>query len=398
MATVYPVPDPRLNLQPYATEESFDNEQEILRLLGRGGGVQQVPQQAPAAAPQAAVQRALPRTVESLSGRGGDLFARGMALVNQEPDTSALQEYARQRGEMGNAAMMNALAAQFAGEGFAPMQAQFLKKAAAAQDPMKLAGGILTAEGKFLKDPFAEQDKKANMMLQLARHYEQMAVTAQTAQERAAALRAQQDIQNQLRLMGLQIQQQSLDLRSKEKNLGQRLPFSAVEQLAKQQGGADTMRTISDTFKDSYAAGAVGIPGVGSAQNWVGRNIPVEGNLKEQANWWQNYNEQANRIRNELFGSALTLTEKAAFEAAMINPDMDAKMIKLRLQQQADAARRAYDRLVDAAESSGYNVSGFKADRPADSGPKPGQVQPAQGGLTDSEQAELDALRKKYGR
>lgn len=203
MATVYPVPDPQFNPRPY----DFDNEQEILRLLGRGGGVQQVPQQAPAAAPQAAVQRALPRTVESLSGRGGDLFARGMALVNQEPDTSALQEYARQRGEMGNAAMMNALAAQFAGEGFAPMQAQFLKKAAAAQDPMKLAGGILTAEGKFLKDPFAEQDKKANMMLQLARHYEQMAVTAQTAQERAAALRAQQDIQNQLRLMGLQIQQ-----------------------------------------------------------------------------------------------------------------------------------------------------------------------------------------------
>jgi len=216
MATVYPVPDPRLNLQPYATEESFDNEQEILRLLGRGGGVQQVPQQAPAAAPQAAVQRALPRTVESLSGRGGDLFARGMALVNQEPDTSALQEYARQRGEMGNAAMMNALAAQFAGEGFAPMQAHFLKKAAAAQDPMKLSGGILTAEGRFLKDPFAEQDKKANMLLQLARHYEQMAVTAETAQERESWNRQYQQAMLALREDSNRIQRQNAESRAND--------------------------------------------------------------------------------------------------------------------------------------------------------------------------------------
>lgn len=203
MATVYPVPDPQFNPRPY----DFDNEQEILRLLSRGGGVQPAPQQAPAAGSQAAVQRALPRTVESLSGLGNDLHSRGMALAFQEPNTSALQEYARQRGEQGNAAMLNALAAQFAGESFAPMQAHFLKKAAAAQDPMKLSGGILTAEGKFLKDPFAEQDKKANMLLQLARHYEQMATTAETAQQRADALRERQAIQDQFRMLTLQIQQ-----------------------------------------------------------------------------------------------------------------------------------------------------------------------------------------------
>lgn len=439
MATVYPVPDPRLNLQPYATEESFDNEQEILRLLSRGGGVQQVPQQAPAAAPQAAVQRALPRTVESLSGRGGDLHSRGMALAFQEPNTSALQEYARQRGEQGNAAMLNALAAQFAGESFAPMQAHFLKKAAAAQDPMKLSGGILTAEGKFLKDPFAEQDKKANMMLQLARHYEQMAVTAQTAQERAAALRAQQDIQNQLRLMGLQIQQDRVNqnqggtfnqsgftpdgklLVTNKTGMnfilemgpqGQPVytPYSGpmtpkatweknVAAVQEATASADRASNLLKMVDENPKAFGIAAQAVSSLppfmQGRVGAMVLDEDTLQNRS---QILRQAAMEI-SSLYGAALSLGEQARANTFIPNKDDGPEVLiaKLRAARDwAESTAKQYGGGVRAAAQARMNPTAGAV--PADGGPKPGQVQPPQNGLSDSERAELDALRKKHGR
>lgn len=81
-------------------------------------------------------------------------------LQAQEPDISAMQAYAKKQGESGNAAMLNALAAQYAGERFQPVQGQYLKRAMAAQEPMKLGSGMLTPEGQYLRDPFAERERR----------------------------------------------------------------------------------------------------------------------------------------------------------------------------------------------------------------------------------------------
>lgn len=330
--------------------------------------------------------------------RAADLYRQGSELLNQDPDYTQLQEFARQRSQDGQGAMLNALAAQFAGERFEPVQAQFLKRASAARDPMKVGGGMVTADGRFIKDPDVQRQRQAEFLMNQAKAYEQMAQSAENAQQRAAALAAQNEVNNQMRMLGLQIQQGNLDMRRSQQAQGQRLPFNAVQDLAKQAGGAQTMVNIANTFQDSFAAGASGLPGMGAAQNWLGRNLPGDGEMKAQANWWQNYNEQANRIRNELFGSALTLTEKAAFEAAMIGPDMDAKTIKARLKQQAAAAQRAYQRLIEAAQGSGYNVSGLPSVGAVDA-PMPGQIDGGQGGgLSSDEQAELARLREKFGR
>lgn len=129
----------------------------------------------------------LPQALSSYRQRAADLYEQGYDLYNKDPDISQLQEYAKSRGNEGQGAMLNALAAQFAGESFQPVQTQYLKRAAAAQEPMKVGGGILTDQGQFIKDPFAAQDKRAEFLLQQAKAYEQMALTAQTAQERMAA-------------------------------------------------------------------------------------------------------------------------------------------------------------------------------------------------------------------
>lgn len=85
-------------------------------------------------------------------------------------DMAAYQEFAKRQAEMGKSALFNALAAQFAGQRFQPLQAHFLKQAAAAQAPMKLGRGMITPDGKFLDDPFAQREaqvKRLSMQAQL---------------------------------------------------------------------------------------------------------------------------------------------------------------------------------------------------------------------------------------
>ena len=143
----------------------------------------------------------LPNSIEALRGRASELYQQGSDLYDQEPDMSQLQAFAKQRGEQGDRAMLTALAAQYAGDGFAPVQEQLLKKAAAARDPMKMGSGIITAEGQYIKDPEASQNKKAEFLLQQARAYEQMATMAET-KEKEAVYRAQQDrLMNEVRMM-----------------------------------------------------------------------------------------------------------------------------------------------------------------------------------------------------
>lgn len=143
----------------------------------------------------------LPNSIEAMRARAGDLYKQGSDLYNSDPDTTQLQEFAKQRGEQGDRSMLTALAAQFAGEGYAPVQEQLLKKAAAARDPLKMGNGMITAEGNYIKDPFAAQDKRAEFLLQQARMYEQLATNAESKQAEQAYRAKQDAIMNEVRFM-----------------------------------------------------------------------------------------------------------------------------------------------------------------------------------------------------
>lgn len=141
--------------------------------------------QSPAGTLTTSVQpgRALP---SALRTRLGKVQQQLDDMDSQEVDTSALQEFARQQGQAGEMATLNALAAQYAGEGFQPVQAQFLKRAAAAAEPMKMGGGMLTPQGQFLKDPFAARDARRTALERQALGLEKMAGDEERAAERAA--------------------------------------------------------------------------------------------------------------------------------------------------------------------------------------------------------------------
>lgn len=153
--------------------------------------------------------RALPMTLRQRLGK----VYEDLDKVEEDPDTSALQAFAKQQGQAGNAAMLNALAAQYAGESFQPVQAQFLKRAAAAQEPMKVGGGMLTPDGQFLKDPFAARDTRRAQLERQATGLESMIQHQDRAEQARQDRLAQQDFTNVMRQQGLTLQQQGLDLR-----------------------------------------------------------------------------------------------------------------------------------------------------------------------------------------
>lgn len=154
--------------------------------------------------------RALP---SALRTRLGKVQKQLDDLDGQEVDTSALQAFAKQQGDAGEMATLNALAAQYAGEGFQPMQAQFLKRAAAAAEPMKMGGGMLTPQGQFLKDPFAARDSRRTALERQALGLERMAGeeerTAQAREDRQARDRQSDEFRRQ----GLSLQERMLELR-----------------------------------------------------------------------------------------------------------------------------------------------------------------------------------------
>lgn len=183
----------------------------------------------------------LPNALGTMRDRAAGMYDRATQLMSQPLDYSGIQAFAKQRGQEGEQAMLNALAAQYAGEQFQPLQQQFMKTAAGSKEPIKMGGGMITGAGQFIKDPEAAQDKEVALLLNQAKAYEQMAQTAETARERIEAQRKHDQTMEQLRLMGLGIQQQGIDLRHA-------IAANKTEDHSKTWRAEDTLRKDFDTL------------------------------------------------------------------------------------------------------------------------------------------------------
>ena len=178
----------------------------------------------------------LPSAIDSYRSQANRLSDRAFKMMDTPMDYSGLQNFAKQRGEQGDSAMLNAMAAQFAGEGFAPLQEQLMKKASSARDPIKMSGGLITSDGSFVKDPEASQDKQVNMLLLRSAQLSQIAETAATAQDRAAARKDRDEINDWFKQQGIDMQQQRIAQ-----------GFDMQQQrIDMQQQGQDLRREIND--------------------------------------------------------------------------------------------------------------------------------------------------------
>lgn len=185
----------------------------------------------------------LPNALETMRGRAAGMYDRATQLMSQPLDYSGIQTFAKQRGQEGEQAMLNALAAQYAGEQFQPLQQQFMKTAAGSKEPIKMGGGMITGAGQFIKDPEAAQDKEVALLLNQAKAYEQMAQTADTARERIEAQRKHDQTMEQLRVMGLGLQQQGLGIQAMN---------AQTQRMVAEANAGGKVDKAADTLRNEY--------------------------------------------------------------------------------------------------------------------------------------------------
>jgi len=135
--------------------------------------------------------------VDPLLAQADELYARHKAALQEQsdaykpPDRKGMEEMYQKHAASGDDQMLLAMAAQQAGEGFKPMQAQFLKQAAAAREPMKMAGGTMTPQG-FIEDPGYQTELAARRSDAKVKSIEAALQQNLTAQERRRLEIAQQ--------------------------------------------------------------------------------------------------------------------------------------------------------------------------------------------------------------
>lgn len=135
------------------------------------------------------------------------------------------------------------------------------------------------------------------------------------------------------------------------------MPQAAINKLTESGSTYEDFRRLGETFQDRY--GGAGAEWVGNVENWIGRNTNLGDT--DQAQFWQDYQNQKNLIRNELFGSALTATEKSEFDKANINPGQSAVTIRRNLQRQGAATQRAARKLAGVYIKMGYSAEAVEA-------------------------------------
>jgi hypothetical protein len=127
--------------------------------------------------------------------------------LNQPKDLSALKAEGARRGAEGQSGLLMALAAQQAGPDFQGIQQHMLKRAMAAQEPLKFSGGIVNPQGDVIEDP----NYKAQEQLQTYERRMGNVDRGQSAEAMAAAARQQ-------RMDALALQQQGANERASERN------------------------------------------------------------------------------------------------------------------------------------------------------------------------------------
>lgn len=154
------------------------------------------------------------------------------------------------------------------------------------------------------------------------------------------------------------------------------LPSPEREKLTTAGGRYGEIERLSSGFQDDY--GGFGAGWVGDAANTIARNSPGD---SPRANWWQGYQSLKNVVRNDLFGAALTATEKAEFEKADINPGMSPATIRANIDRQKAILQGAIRRRSRSLAADGYNADAITeaTGLPLDGGQPPPAPQASAG-------------------
>ena len=145
----------------------------------------------------------------------------------------------------------------------------------------------------------------------------------------------------------------AIKLEQEKAKMGKALPSPAVTSLSAVGAAVEDTSRSKRTFKDEYGGKTI----MGRLSNTIGKLV---GDDTGQVQWWQDYDSAQNLARNALFGSALTNTEKEAWEMIAVNPRMDADEIKKNIDRKQALEARAASKLGRAYAAGGYSKDQIK--------------------------------------
>lgn len=136
---------------------------------------------------------------------------------------------------------------------------------------------------------------------------------------------------------------------------GRAVPDSTAKRVEGAVAIRDALEGALSTFRDDYAGNTLTGGLENTLQGYFGTGTPG------QRDWWANFRQNDNQIRNDLFGSALTATEKAAYEATTISERMAPAEIRRNLQRRAAIIKRALARQQNFLKKNGYDAEAVDA-------------------------------------
>jgi len=339
----------------------------------------------------------LPNSIDAYRTRAANLYQQGADMYNSALDA--------QEGQ-GESSMLNALAAQYAGENFQPVQAQYLKKAMGAEDT---------------------KSKRAEFLMSQAKAYEQIAQSADTARERMAAeqqyraimagiagmnaqtnrMRAEQGAGGHFTQSGYTPDGKQLVTNNTGMNFvleqgaggqpiytpytGASIPKASFEKSVVDAQGLQGTAARADALVKQVEENpaAFGLRGAavsalpGGAQGYAARAV---GMTPEQMEARATVLRQAAQEVNDLYGAALSMQENAKAATFIPNASDDPTAIITKLKAARDWAN---SKLTTGHAPGVVNAANARAAAPATN-------QDAGGGLSLAERNELNRLRQKH--
>ena len=130
------------------------------------------------------------------------------------------------------------------------------------------------------------------------------------------------------------------------------IPDSALKRLDTGIGTLSQVDNITSTFKPEYAGYGSKILGDAAIEY---KKRFGEGGARGMVQFWQSYQDWVNSVRRQLFGTALTQSEKGEFMKAMINTSMDPSLISENLSRQKSIIKQAMARQAKSYASKRFD-------------------------------------------
>lgn len=178
-----------------------------------------------------------------------------------------------------------------------------------------------------------------------------------------------------------------------------------MDRLEELRASKDAFSELGRTFKRDFAGG--GPAGTASVALGSAMGSLASKGAQEKAEWWADFARYIDLPeRNKTFGASLSAGEKASWESAKnIKPGNDPDLVEKQVKKMEAIFDAVAKRRGRALAKGGFSLESIEEyTGPLGEEAKPAKrprgtkaPAPANSGLTPEEQAELDALEKKYG-